>query len=321
MLILSAVLLPVSLSAQFDGAAGTAGSKAISYDDPRFVEWAITCQVTRGYKDIAQQNLGTAAFGSETNVLGIPSSDDTMDCISLGDRGEAVMTFQNPIIDGNGYDFAVFENGFGDTFLELALVYVSSNGTDWFDFPSTSNTPTNVQTGSYGGTDPTKLNNIAGKYRIGFGTPFDLSEIPDNPNLDKNNIRYVKVVDVVGTIDPNYATYDHQGNIINDPYPTAFDAGGFDLSGVGVINRQSPETGLSEGDMVVSVFPNPCTDRLYVKADNERLVLYSIYGQKLYEEAATNAFYHLDMTKYPDGVYLLELHGKGTKRSVKVVKK
>ena len=60
--------------------------------------------------------------------------------------------------------------------------------------------------------------------------------------LDVNNIRYVKVTDVVGDIDPTYATHDSLGNIINDPWPTPFTSSGFDLDAVGVINTV-PEPG------------------------------------------------------------------------------
>ena len=33
-----------------------------------------------------------------------------------------------------------------------------------------------------------------------------------------------------------YASYDSQGNIINDPFPTPFETGGFDLDAIGVIH-------------------------------------------------------------------------------------
>ena len=51
--------------------------------------------------------------------------------VSLGDGGYAVVTFDKPITNGPGYDFAVFENGLNDSFLELAFVVVS--WTDWWD--------------------------------------------------------------------------------------------------------------------------------------------------------------------------------------------
>ena len=46
----------------------------------------------------------------------------------VGDGGSAILTFDTPIANGPGFDFAVFENGFSDTFLEKdsAMRIVSS---------------------------------------------------------------------------------------------------------------------------------------------------------------------------------------------------
>ena len=41
--------------------------------------------------------------------------------VSLGDGGYALLTFEKPIKNGID-DFAIFENSFSDTFLELGLV-------------------------------------------------------------------------------------------------------------------------------------------------------------------------------------------------------
>ena len=41
-------------------------------------------------------------------------------------------------MNGNSWDFCVFENAFNDSFLELGFVEVSSNGNDFYRFPSTS---------------------------------------------------------------------------------------------------------------------------------------------------------------------------------------
>ena len=46
----------------------------------------------------------------------------------------------------------------------------------------------------------------------------------------------IKIIDVVGSINESFATYDINGKPINDPYPTAFATGGFDLDAIGVIN-------------------------------------------------------------------------------------
>lgn len=199
------LFIQVPIFAQFDGIVGSEGCKAIEYKDSRFIDWAKTCVVTRGKVDIAKPEKGLVSFGKEENAIGAVNSTDVYDCISLGDAGEAILTFNHPIVDGEGFDFAVFENSFNDTFLELATVEVSSDGVHYFGFPTTSNTPTDKQVSGFGSIDATKLNNIAGKYKGGWGTPFDLSEIADKENLDKNNITHVKIRDVVGTINPQYA--------------------------------------------------------------------------------------------------------------------
>ena len=190
----------------------------------------------RGPENIANPSLGLASFGDPNNALG-PADGNTLHVVSLGDGGQITLTFDHPITNGPGFDFAVFENGFSDTFLELAFVEVSSDGTDFVRFPSISLTQTTTQVGGSGALDTTNIYDLAGKYRVGFGTPFDLSEVAGvNPLVDVNEIRYVRVIDVVGSINPQFGTRDSQGNLINDPYPTPTSTGGFDLNGVGVMN-------------------------------------------------------------------------------------
>jgi len=60
----------------------------------------------------------------------------------------------------HGFDFAVFENSFNDSFLELAFVEVSSDGINFVRFPATSNTQTDVQITGFGTIDPTYINNL-----------------------------------------------------------------------------------------------------------------------------------------------------------------
>ena len=159
-----------------------------------------------------------ASFGGDTNAIGPATMDNTMDAVSLGDGGSALVTFERPIRNGEGPDFAVFENSFNDTFLELAFVEVSSDGEHFVRFPATSLTPTDEQvSGAVGGVDATMLNNLAGKFRIGYGTPFDLEELAGSENLDIDSIVYVRIIDVIGTIDPQYATYDAYGPHLHQP--------------------------------------------------------------------------------------------------------
>lgn len=232
-------LFQLFVYSQYDGAVGTTGCLAIDKDDSRITSWATGCQVVRGYQDIAIPNHGFVTFGTVQNVLNMASEDAT-DAISLGDGGCAVLTFDRPIVNGSGYDFAVFENSFSDFFIELAFVEVSSDGERYVRFPAVSLTNSDTQIRTFATLDPTKLHNLAGKYRIGWGTPFDLEELRDSSDIDLMNIRFIRIIDVVGSIDPTYATHDASGNIINDPYPTDFFSGGFDLTGVAVINGGTP---------------------------------------------------------------------------------
>ena len=219
--------------------AGQSGSTAISKDDSSFVAWATGAEILRGPMDISNPGDGDASFGSSEDATG-PAEGTSTDVVSLGDGGSATLTFAKPITDGPGYDFAVFENSFSDTFLELGFVEVSSDGTNFFRFDAVSLTQTDTQVAGFGSLDATNLNNLAGKYRQGYGTPFDLNELDGIAELDIANITKVRVVDAVGCIQDAYCTYDSLGNKVNDPWSTPFASSGFDLDAIGVIN-QVPE--------------------------------------------------------------------------------
>ncbi|MEM7468476.1 MAG: hypothetical protein AAF387_16525 [Pseudomonadota bacterium] len=115
-------LTPVA-AGPYAPAAGQAGSTAIAHSDSRFVSWA--SGITVDYS--AALAIPDEEFQDETNALGPAMSPEEaiFDVVSLGRGGEAVLTFDTPIVDGAGADFAVFENSFSDTFLELATVWVS----------------------------------------------------------------------------------------------------------------------------------------------------------------------------------------------------
>ncbi|MCX5662907.1 MAG: PEP-CTERM sorting domain-containing protein [Planctomycetota bacterium] len=241
-----------ALAGPYAPAAGQPGSTAIDKDSPLFSGWANqVVSFTRAPWDINVPAGPTASFGVAANALGHATSDP-LDSVSLGDGGQITLGFATPIANGAGADLAVFENGFGDTFLELAFVEVSTDGSHFLRFPSVSLTPTTTQVAPFGTLDPTNLDGLAGKYRGGFGTPFDLQDLAaqasGNPDIDLNDIRFVRVVDVVGRItaapgNPGWSpSVDSQNHIVNDPYATNFAAGGFDIDSVGVINAAAVNT-------------------------------------------------------------------------------
>jgi hypothetical protein len=187
-------------------------------------------------------------FGTPDLVLGQPGG--TFDVLSLGDSGWIIVTFDQPIGNGDGPDFAVWENGFisrtpgfdpGLLWAEFMFVEVSTDGVNFIRFPSVNLIPHPI--GGFGCIDPTYVHNVAGKHPNGNddrdqGTPFDLNILQDHPlvtngTVDLNNILYVKLIDVVG----DGSTYDSLGNPMYDPYPTPFGTGGADLDAVGVLNE------------------------------------------------------------------------------------
>ncbi len=327
--VLILALAPVTLLAQFAPAADLPGTTAMHADSSAFVAWATGCTTERGLKRIDKPHLGYAEFGNDSLVLGAPgtggASEIVYDVVSLGDGGVATVTFASPIYNGEGPDFAVFENGFGiesDTthtlhFLELAFVEVSSDGENFFRFPAVTYVPYDKQLGGYGGMVPSQIHNFAGKYDQFYGTPFDLDEVEDNVLLDKNRVTHVRIIDVVGCIKPQYATYDSEGHIVNDPWFTSFDTGGFDLEAVGVIHDLAHNEVVENEEEAVSVYPNPVKDRLFVKAENLQSVeVYNIVGQHVM--ATKDAV--IDLSALTEGVYFIRISCDGkiiTKRVVK----
>ena len=319
--ILLLALVPVTLWAQFAPAQDKPGTTAMHADSSAFVAWATGCTLERGPMRIDKPESGLASYGADSLALGVPGG--TFDVVSLGDGGTATLTFESPICNGTGPDFAVFENGFAnaqnpDTWaLELGFVEVSSDGVNFFRFPAVTNVQTENQLENGGSIDPAQLHNFASKYGAFYGTPFDLDEVEDNALLDKNHVTHVRIVDVVGCIQPEYATYDSEGHPVNDPWLTPFASSGFDLDAVGVIHDLAHNDVPENGEEVVSLYPNPVTDRLIVKAENLQSVeVYNAVGQLVMK--TVNEI--VDLSALTDGIYLVRVvceSGMMTKRIVK----
>lgn len=216
------------LAGPFAPAAGQPGSTAVARTDSQLVAWASAFASFQHGTDL------DPAFANAVKALG-PAEGNSFDVVSLGNGGRITLSFAGTLFNGAGYDFAVFENSFSDTFLELAFVEVSSDGSNFFRFPNFSFTPAAV--GPFGAIDPTNIDGYAGKYRQGFGTPFDLDVLKNAPGLNVNAISHVRLVDVLG----NGTEFDNYpaGAPFNGPHPI-FDpfrttgSAGFDLDAVGV---------------------------------------------------------------------------------------
>jgi len=212
----------------YPGPTGAKDSTAVALDDPRLARW-----VTSVVEPVAFGAEVSADWSDPSRAVG-PASGNPADVVSLGQGGSIELTFDPPIQDASGDDFAVFENGVNDTFLELAFVEVSSDGLVFARFDSAYIGDKEV--GPFAGHATTLVGGLAGKYRGGFGTPFDLALLEQFPQVqagkvDLSAIRFVRLVDVVG----DGSKSDSFGHPVYAPYPTK-ESAGFDLDGVGVLD-------------------------------------------------------------------------------------
>ena len=317
-LLILMAMVPVAVWAQFAPAQDKPGTTAMHADSSAFVAWATGCVAEPGPMNITDPSAGMAGQGwPASNVIGFP--EGTMGVTCLGDGGQATVTFASPICNREGPDFAVFENGFANQgnpdmwFLELGFVEVSSDGVNFFRFPAISMVQTETQIGGMGCIDPAQIHNFASKYGAMYGTPFELDDIEDDPLLDKNNITHVRVVDVIGNIDPEYCTYDSQGHIVNDPWPTAFASCGMDLDAVGVIHdlEHFPGEGIAENEYDdVVIYPNPAHDFVTVgtwhaaSVQNMCVQIFNAIGQ-LVLTTEENA---IIVSELPQGIYFVRVN-------------
>jgi len=331
-LIFLIVLIGISVNvySQYPPAAGQTASTAIHKDSSIFIDWSNTCTITRGYVNISDTSFedpaypGTnrASFGNPSSAIGIADNNT----VSLGDSGSAILGFSHPIVNGQGFDFAVFENSFDDFFLELAYVEVSSDGNHFVRFPCVSLTQSIMQIQGFGTLDPTKIHNLAGKYKVFYGTPFDLNDLQDSAGININHITNVKIIDVIGSITETIMSYDSQGHIINDPFPTPYWTGGFDLDAIGVIHN-TLNTGIQSEkfpDNGFSIFPNPASDYIVINNNSHLSYKAQIVNDcgKLMIELILNESMRIDVNNLPKGLYFIRLLNEvGQVSNLKFLKK
>jgi hypothetical protein len=314
--------LPLLVVAQsYSPPAGQPGSTAIHMDSPLFTGWASGIDVIRGYINIEDKNFeingsNRVSFGDPNDALG-KANGNSMNVVSLGDSGVAILTFDRPIMNGPGFDFAVFENSFSDDYLEFAHVEVSSDGERFVRFPSHSEVQTLVQIHGMGLTDTRRIHNLAGKYRAGYGTPFDLDDLLDSTDIDLNHITHVKLIDVGGSIGVG-GTNDSYGNRINEPFSTPYETGGFDLDAVGVIHQlvsiqkqEKPQ---------ISVYPNPSINGCFsIKSDRiiQKIELFNQIGE-LIEEIQVNNHLFIYTKELNSGMYIIQTWSDKGKTNTKL---
>jgi len=308
---LSAILLmmPGFLWSQAIGpyapAAGQHGTSAIHKDSSIVQAWVTNCRLVRGFLDIADKGLGQVSHGDSSAALGTADAD----VVSLGDSGYVEITFNPALSEQSGPELAIFENSFSDTYLELSFVEISSDGVNFVRFPANSLTQITQQVGSFGNINPTDLHNLAGKYRGNYGVPFDFSDLKDSLSVNIQAVTHLRIVDAIGAINPQNATRDAQGRIVNEPYPTNFASGGFDLDAIAILN---PSSGIGLGEEIAMknlFYPNPAKGLIHLHSEVDHIVIKDVNGQEVLNASADDQI--IDLRNLRNGLYWLQLTLKG----------
>ena len=115
------------------------------------------------------------------------------------------------------------------------------------------------------------------------------------------------MIDVVGFVDPTYGTQDSQGNYINDPYPTAFPSGGFDLDAVAVIHQGVQD--IAENTIPkLFVYPNPSNGNFTIKSSENGIYTITSTAGQVIVSAAFSTDFNVDLSNYPKGIYILQVN-------------
>ncbi len=216
-----------------------------------------------GYDEFPDIVLGPPSGGGELggsmDVLSLGARTDDDNGASAPYGGSILLKFtDNIIVNGDGYDFTVFENAFtfnyggrSGTFGEPALVSVSQDNATWYQFPCRFNpldsadpdplelimhcsNPGNYPVG-FAGINPVFSHNLEPDPTDPFvsgGDSFDLDDIVER------QLRWVQYIKIQSTGDN--ATRDTSGNLIRHNPETGACSGanysGFDLDAVSAIH-------------------------------------------------------------------------------------
>lgn len=277
-----------------DESSGLPGTSLVA---KAWISDAVWVPPADGSGGFARRDGGSTTFSNALagRPTGFTLNDTTRHVASLGNGGSVILSFPVVLHNGPGPDFVVFENGFEDAtdftgttregntnsfaFLELAYVDVGSSTGAWARFPSTylATEPLYVPYGAGGGEegrffsqDARRIDGLAGKHVLAFGTPFDVAVLTNDPavvsgSVDLSAIRFIRITDVVG----NGSVTDSAGRPIYDPFydpvagfpdqaPVA-NTDGFDLRGVAILQTLDAQPVLDQGGVTIRWFANAGT--------------------------------------------------------------
>ena len=129
------------------------------------------------------------------------------------------------------------------------------------------------------------------------------------------------MVDVIGAIDQSFTNLDSQGNQVNDPYPTPFPSGGFDLDAVGAINFIPTAIEELNNRLNISFYPNPTKNVVYFNFENQdqyKYLLTNMNGKAVSNGLLNN---ELDLRYLKAGIYFIHISSNDKYIVKKIIKK
>jgi hypothetical protein len=141
--------------------------------------------------------------------------------------------------------------------------------------------------------------------------------LPQDSFLNLDYITHVRIIDVVGSIDSHFATYDSFGNVVNDPFPTPFESGGFDLDGVGVIHQGI--LGIEEHFQNLSLYPNPAKYEISIATSEYSDIQIIDLSGKICDSFSVGSYKKIDIQHLEKGVYILNVSSKSGRSSKKLI--
>jgi hypothetical protein len=255
------------------------------------------------------------------NVLGLPDTTarrtvpaiDPRQIASLGMGGVIVLRFDEPIVDGAGIDFSVFENAFYYSigprerlYAEPAEVSVSRDGERFVAFPFDT-----LTLAGCAGTAPTYGDRNPFDPAISGGDGFDLA------TLGVDSVRFVRIRDVTQIVagNPTHPFWD----------PTL---SGFDLDAVVAIPLDVRGAASSPVERAapraLRIVPNPGTDRVAVGHAEGAALLRVVDARgivlRLMRPEPAARVTAIDIAGFATGVYAVEVIDGAGRRSAAMLR-
>lgn len=257
------------------------------------------------------QKVGQSAEYFPENIFGIPSRDASYDTpesspdeiCSLGKGGEIIVGFSDiKLYDGPGADFIIFENAFhspltNGIFAEPAIVAVSMDGIEYFEFPYDTVSLSGMagKTPTYGSNNPFNPNESG-------GDAFDISE------LGLDFIKYIKIKDLSHVVGYEGHQYYSPPHLIT----------GFDLDAVvGLyLGNQADISENNNSNFNIHDAINHIEVISSCHYDISNILIMNIYGQILFQSNFINQI-RINKNILSSGVYFLRVYSKRSSTTYK----